>query len=421
MRIAMMTNNYKPYIGGVPISIDRLAQSLRKLGHTVYIFAPDYPGVCDDDPYVIRYGSFSRKLKGDVRIPNCFDPVIEDIFRFLDIDIIHVHHPMVIGQAALYLGRKYHVPIVFTYHTRYEMYLHYLTPYANLQRRVQESNGLLFPKIGGKVLQSVREHLVPGFIRRFANRCNMIIAPSHTMEQHLYSLGINTPIEVVPTGLPDSAFYPDSHTAAFLRRQLLNGKKYLFCTVSRLAEEKNLSFMLEGLACLKKQIGDCFQIAFLGDGPKKLDLSRQADSLGIGNCVSFLGCIPNEGLASYYHACDAFLFTSLSETQGIVLLEAMATGCPVIAVDASGTRDVVVSGENGFLTKCNLDEWAQKIADVVLNPDLQGHLVSGARQFAMDYHTDKIAVQMQRYYTHTMQQFGYTSGAHKMRVQPNPN
>ncbi len=416
MRIAMMTNNYKPYIGGVPISIDRLAQGLRKLGHIVYIFAPDYPGGCDDDPYVIRYGSFSRKLKGDVRIPNCFDPIIEDIFRFLDIDIIHVHHPMIIGQAALYLGRKYHIPVVYTYHTRYEMYLHYLTPYANLQTWVQKSGGTLLPQIGDKLLQSVREHLVPGFIRRFVNRCNMVIAPSHTMEQHLDSMGIKTPIEVAPTGLPDSAFNPDPHTAAFLRQQLLNGKKYLFCTVSRLSEEKNLSFMLEGLACLKKRIGDCFQIVFLGDGPKKMDLINQADLLGIGNCVSFLGCVPNERLSSYYCACDAFLFTSLSETQGIVLLEAMAAGCPVVAVDASGTRDVVISGENGFLTECNLDEWAQKTADIILNPDLHEYLASGAKHFALDFHSDKIAIQMQRYYIHTLQQFGYASGFHKLQT-----
>lgn len=416
MRIAMMTNNYKPYIGGVPISIERLAQSLRELGHTVYIFAPDYSEGCDDNPYIIRYGSFSRRLKGDLRIPNCFDPVIEDIFQFLNIDIIHVHHPMLIGQTALYLGKKYHIPVVFTYHTRYEMYLHYLTPYADLQNWVQKSKGTILPQMGDMLLQSVREHLVPGFIRRFIGHCNMVIAPSHTIEQHLYSLGISTPIEVVPTGLPDSAFHPDIPAADFLRRQLLNGKKYLFCTVSRLAEEKNLSFMLKGLACLKKQIGDSFQIVFLGDGPKKMDLVNQADSLGIGNCVSFLGCIPNERLASYYHACDAFLFTSLSETQGIVLLEAMAAGCPVVAVDAPGSRDVVISGKNGFLTKEDVEEWAGKVADTILNHDLHEMLAVEARCSTMEYHTSKIAAQMQRYYIHTLQQFGYASGFSKRKT-----
>jgi len=418
MRIAMMTNNYKPYIGGVPISIERLAGGLRELGHIVYIFAPNYPEGVEDDPYIIRYGSFSWELSGDVRVPNCFDPLIEDIFRYLDIDIIHVHHPMMIGQAALHLGRKYHIPVIFTYHTRYEMYLHYLKPYAFLQKRVQESNGTLFAKAGEALLKAAREQVVPGFIRHFISRCDMVIAPSHTMELQLHSLGTDTPVGVLPTGLPDSAFSSDTDAAGSLRQQMLKGKKFLYCTVSRLAEEKNLSFMLEGLACLKSLIGDSFQMIFLGDGPVKENLRKQADSLGIGSCVSFPGCLPNELLSVYYQACDAFLFTSLSETQGIVLLEAMAAGCPVVAVDASGTRDVIVSGENGFLTGCNAAEWAGKAAEIVTDNLLRKRLAENARRSAMEYHTGKIAFQMQENYVHTLQCFEQAAGFGWMRTVP---
>ena len=172
--------------------------------------------------------------------------------------------------------------------------------------------------------------------------------------------------------------------------------------------------MLDGLSCLKKRIGDSFQMVFLGDGPIKDGLIKQAESSGISSCVSFLGCLPNELLPVYYQSCDAFLFSSLSETQGIVLLEAMAAGCPVVAVDASGTRDTVVSGENGFLTGCNAEEWAGKAAEIVLDNVLHQHLSDGARRSAVEYHTSKIALQMQRNYIHALQKFEYANAFGRM-------
>lgn len=125
MKIAMMTNNYKPFIGGVPVSIERLAEALRKEGHEVVIFAPMYPmQLLEKD--VVRYNSLSRKMAGEMVIPNMFDSIIETKFREGKFDVIHVHHPMLIGNTAVYLSRKYKVPLVFTYHTRYEQYLHYV-------------------------------------------------------------------------------------------------------------------------------------------------------------------------------------------------------------------------------------------------------------------------------------------------------
>lgn len=412
MRIAMMTNNYKPYIGGVPISVERLAQGLRELGHIVYIFAPEYPGYDgDDDPYLIRYGSFSHTLSGDVQIPNCFDPKIEDIFEILDIDLIHVHHPMMIGQAALRLGRKYHIPVAFTYHTRYEMYLHYLKPYALLQSWVEKTRDPILSSAGSGLLHCVQDGIVPGFIRHFTNRCDLVIAPSRSMAFHLRNQEVETPVEVMPTGLPDSAFTPDQIHAGEIRRNCRNGKPHLLCTVSRLAEEKNLSFLLKGLARLKEQIGDSFQMIFLGDGPMRPLLSAQAEEMGIGNCVTFLGNVPNREIADYCYACDAFLFASKSETQGIVLLEAMAAGCPVVAVNASGTGDVVVSGKNGFLTGEDTGEWSGRAAQILQNSLLRESLALGARQSAREYGFLQIAGKAQSYYESMLRRYCYSNAS----------
>ena len=140
MRIAMMTNNYKPFVGGVPISIERLADSLRELGHAVYVFAPDYKSPVDDDEYTFRFPTMKHKIAGAIPIPNLIYGYVKNAISTLDIDLIHVHHPVMIGNVATRIGKEFHIPVVFTYHTRYEQYLHYLTPFGYLQNKANQGN-----------------------------------------------------------------------------------------------------------------------------------------------------------------------------------------------------------------------------------------------------------------------------------------
>ena len=140
MRIAMMTNNYKPFVGGVPISIERLADSLRDLGHSVYVFAPDYKSPVDDDEYTFRFPTMKHKIAGAIPIPNLIYGYVKNAISTLDIDLIHVHHPVMIGNVATRIGKEFHIPVVFTYHTRYEQYLHYLTPFGYLQNKANQGN-----------------------------------------------------------------------------------------------------------------------------------------------------------------------------------------------------------------------------------------------------------------------------------------
>ena len=132
MKIAMMTNNYKPFIGGVPISVERLAKGLRALGHEVCIFAPEYEGEEEPEEDVVRYRSHKRKLSNGMVFPSMFDPCIRQEFEMREFDLIHVHQPMVMGNVAKLYSKRYGIPLVFTWHTRYEEYLHYLRPFANL-------------------------------------------------------------------------------------------------------------------------------------------------------------------------------------------------------------------------------------------------------------------------------------------------
>lgn len=397
MRIAMLTNNYKPFVGGVPISIERLSEGLRELGHEVYIFAPSYEGQVEE-PYVIRYRSHKRKLRGKMVVPNILDQSIELSFSKIPFDIIHVHHPMLMGYIAQYLGWKYNIPIVFTYHTRYEQYLHYLPPYDYLQRHWDDNSNSKIRSLEKRVLYNGSEKLVIVHNRVFTNKCDLVLAPTNSMKEYLQDNGTMTNVKIIPTGLLEEDFIYDSHKAKEIRDRCISGKKYLFCTVSRLEKEKNISFLLRGLAKLKENVGDCFRLLVIGDGSEKAQLEVEANMLGISDNIIFTGCLDHDELANYYRACDGFLFASRSETQGIVLLEAMATGLPVVAVEASGVNDVVKDGFNGYLSKLDIDQWEAKLTLLLEKQGTREWMAHNAIEEAKRYLSSNVSKKVEKLY-----------------------
>ncbi len=381
MKIAMMTNNYKPFVAGVPISVERLTKGLRELGHQVVVFAPNYDGQ-EQERDLVRYGALLKGVAGGFSVPNHLDPKIERHFREGDFDLIHVHHPMMIGSTARYLSWKYQVPLVYTYHTRYEQYLHYI--------------GL-----------SGLKGIMPVYLRSTLKRCSMVIAPTPAIRDYLEEVQIGAPVEVLPTGLLDSSFCPDEDNAARLRKKLCGGREFLFCTVARLAKEKNLEFLIESLWFYKQKAGSSFKLALIGEGPYRSQLLNKVKELGMEQEILFVGQVPNDEIKNYCRASDLFLFPSRSETQGIVLLEAMAAGTPVLALKATGTEDIVVDGKNGYMTSASWagqeerreeeQIFAGKLMDILEKKELS-FLSQGAYQSACEYQSSRIARCAEKYY-----------------------
>lgn len=385
MKIAMMTNNYKPFVAGVPISVERLAMGLRELGHQVVVFAPSYDDQQDEED-IVRYGSLLRGIAGGFSVPNHLDPKIEREFRKGKFDVIHVHHPMMIGSTARYLSWKYQVPLVYTYHTRYEQYLHYIG-LAGLKK------------------------LMPAYLHCTLKRCDMVIAPTPAIQDYLEDIQISAPVEVLPTGLSDDSFRPDEKRAEQLRSELAGQREHLFCTVARLAKEKNLEFLFESLWYYKQKAGACFKLVLIGEGPYRAKLIKRVKELGLEEEIVFAGQVPNEEIKNYCRACDLFLFTSRSETQGIVLLEAMAAGTPVLALKATGTEDIVVNGRNGYMTEVSGEEekarkrdeqlFAEKLMDILEKKELN-FLRQGAFRTAGNYKGLQIAGWAEKYYSRVL-------------------
>lgn len=364
MKIAMMTNNYKPFIGGVPISIERLSESLRGLGHQVVVFAPTYEEQLEEEN-VFRYHSLLKGLYNGVSLPNSLDPKIERRFKEEAFDVIHVHHPMMIGKTALTLSKKYGIPLVFTYHTRYEQYMHYM--------------GI-----------SCLKGMLPLYIREFTKNCDVVAAPTPLMKSHLEEIGVETDVMVLPTGLQADSFLPNQEKIEAIRTRLARGKQYLFCTVARLAKEKNLEFLIRSLSLRKESGMDDFSMVFIGEGPEETHLRQMAAKYGLEDHCIFEGKVDNKEIKNYCAAADLFLFASKSETQGIVLLEAMAAKTPVLAVRATGTADIVCNGKNGYMTEESETEFADRLCSLLQWKELQ-QLKGGAYETALSYRTEEIA------------------------------
>lgn len=357
MRIGIFTNNYLPVRGGVAASTEILRQSLNALGHTPYIFAPRFSGYTDRSPDVFRYPSLPALTYPEFPLAIPFSPGITRAVRDLRIDIFHAHHPFLLGQAARRLARRFGRPLVFTYHTRYEKYAHYVP----------------FPR---RVVERVA-------IRRssaFASGADLVIAPSQWVRRFLMEQGVSRPITVLPTGVEVDVFTPGDQAVA--RRSLglpLAGP--LLLSVGRLDREKSLDLLLTAFAHIATAIPQG-RLLLVGQGKETTRLKALGRRLGCGDRIDFVGGLPREALPAYYRAADLLLFTSLTETQGLVLSEAHACGLPAVAVRAPGVDETIRDGETGFLTKPDTRELAESALRLLLDSPGRRAMGEKARQLA---------------------------------------
>ncbi len=382
MKIALMTNNYKPIMGGVPISIERLARGLTAMGHQVTIFAPTYGDAPQpDEENVFRYSVLLKRFVGGIVLPNPCDRRIEKEFAGNRYDVIHVHHPMLIGRTAVYLSRKYNIPLTFTYHTRYEQYARCYT------------KGLLR-----------LDKVMPLYLHTFLKHCSYVFAPTAGMRDYLVDTCRLAPEKtgILPTGIETANFEVAREEADALRRSVGAEGIPLLLTVSRMAQEKNVDFLLESLALAKEYYKKPFRMLMVGDGPDREALERKCVKLGLEAYVTFTGTIPNDKIAPYFKAADLFLFASKTETQGIVILEAFAGKTPVLAVRATGVEDLVEDGRNGFLTLEEPHVFAAQLVSVLEGAYDRQALEENAAQTAESYREEAVAMKAVCYYNNVI-------------------
>jgi 1,2-diacylglycerol 3-alpha-glucosyltransferase len=322
MKILMLTNTYAPHVGGVARSVEAFTTAYRARGHEVLVVCPEFENAPEDEPGVVRIPAIQRFNGSDfsvvLRTPRWLRRKVE-AFRP---DLIHSHHPFLLGATAVRLARMLDVPLVFTHHTMYEHYTHYVPG-------------------NSPAMQRFAIHLSSNY----ANLSDAVFAPSQAVASILRRRGVRVPIQVVPTGVRLKEFATGSG-AGFRAIMGIPHNAFLVGYVGRLAPEKNLGFLARALERFLGEVSSAHAI-IAGAGPSLESLRRALGHLGTH--VHFAGVLHGPFLTSAYKAMDAFAFASLSETQGMVLLEAMAAGVPVVALAAPGADEVVRDGENGRL------------------------------------------------------------------------
>lgn len=337
MRILMMTNTFTPHVGGVARSVEAFTGEYRRMGHEVLVVAPEFEGMRENEKGVVRVAAISNFNGSDfsVRIP--FHGSLSSDLESFKPDIVHSHHPFMLGDTAVRAAHKCQVPLVFTHHTMYEQYTHYVPADSPAMRRfaIRLSVG-------------------------YCNLCDHVIAPSESVAKLLRERGVERAITVLPTGVDVDRFARGSGPG-FRAALDLPADAFIVGHLGRLAPEKNLLFLAEAMALFLRgePRAHCLVV---GRGPSENEIREVFERERVADRLHLLGILQGSLLISAYRAMDVFAFASQSETQGMVLTEAMAAGTPVVAVDAPGVREVVRDAVNGrLLERENLPDFAEAL------------------------------------------------------------
>ena len=325
MKISMFTNTYLPHVGGVARSVSTFVEDLRRQGHLVQVIAPSFP---EHNPgkeeYVVRLPAIQNFNGSDFSVKLPLPGTIDEEIADFSPDIIHSHHPFLLGDSAVRVSRSLELPLVFTHHTLYEQYTHYVPLDSELLKR-----------------------FVKDLATQYANLCNYVIAPSSAVKTLLLKRGVQSSIGVLPTGI-NLSFFNSGDGKKFRQIHGIDEQIQVIGHLGRLAPEKNLLFLARGVADAVEQFPNArFMVA--GEGSAREDIVRVFEELNLKKSLLMVGNITGRDLADCYAAMDVFVFASKSETQGLVLAEALAASVPVIALSASGVDDVIENRVNGIL------------------------------------------------------------------------
>jgi 1,2-diacylglycerol 3-alpha-glucosyltransferase len=324
VNILMATNTFTPHVGGVANSVRRFTEEFRRAGHRVLVVAPEFEGAPPEEPDVVRVPAVQRFSGSDFSVPVPVTRKVSAALKTFAPGVVHSHHPFLLGDTALRVAASREVPAVFTHHTMYEKYTHYVPGDSSKLKR-----------------------FVVDLTTGYCNLCDAVVAPSETVAELLVRRGVTVPVEVIPTGVDLRAF-EEGDGSACRRAKGIPDDAFVVGHVGRLAPEKNMGFLAEAVAgFLRRTPGARFLL--VGEGPSKQEVVATLERRGVSGRVHTAGILRGRELASAYKAMDVFAFASLTETQGMVLTEAMAAGVPVVAVDAPGAREVVRDRENGRL------------------------------------------------------------------------
>ena len=371
----MFSNAYKPVISGVVRSIMLYKNGLQQAGHFVGLFAPDGRNYEDDEPFIFRYPAFPLPMSMDYSFPLVVAPHITWLMSAIRPEIIHAHHPVILGSEAMNFSRTLGVPLVFTFHTMYHEYTHYFGFEASFFKQ-----------------------LTRRFVGEFASKADRIIAPSVQVRDILPSYNIDRPIDILPTPI-DLSFFP-----ARTRPPFADEKRIQLVYVGRVAKEKNIDFLLRSYARAASQ-EPRLHLRIVGDGPELDKLEAYADKLGLAGRVQFAGAVPYERVPRELLRADCFVFASTTETQGLVVLEAMAAGLPLVLIESPALLEVARPDQDCLVASEDEQTFAQAILALAADHERARALGRSGRAEAEKYNVPVMTQRLLDIYQGTIEAY----------------
>lgn len=383
MRIGIFTETYTPYISGLVTSTVMLKNALEKLGHQVYIVTANL------ENYKYSYDEKERILKIPGIPTGIYDSRLTGIYpvkaikkiKSWNLDVIHSQTEFAIGTFARIFGKQYNIPVVHTYHTMYEDYIHYIT------------KGY-FTKPGIKLV----EYLTKFYCDKTVSELIVPTKKAYDLFKEKYKVDRN--IHIIPTGIEIDRFYKENNKiqdVINLRRKLgINDTDFILMFVGRLAEEKDVETLIEGHEDIIKKEKNC-KLLIVGDGPDIEKYKELAKKLKVDDNTIFTGKVPWDDMPKYYQLADIFVTASRSETQGLTLVEAMAADVPVVCADDDSFKIIVIDDLNGKFFK-NKKEYVKTILELSSDKEKLNKMSKQARIGAEPYSSKYFAEQVLKVY-----------------------
>jgi 1,2-diacylglycerol 3-alpha-glucosyltransferase len=385
VNILMISDVYFPRVNGVSTSIATFRGSLAALGHSVTLIAPLYPTAVDDDAGIMRIPSLYLFLDPEDRILMAGEILSqENLLRDRRFDLLHIQTPFIAHHVGVRLARRLGIPCVETYHTYFEEYLYHYIPFL--------------PK---PLMKSMARALT----RRQCNHMDAVVVPSQAMREVLDDYGVRVPVSMIPTGIEPGDLPPGSRER-FCLTHGLDASRPILVHIGRVAHEKNIAFLLDVLHAVRGIVPEVL-LVIAGEGPALTSLRRKALALRLERNIRFLGYLKRgPALSDCYCAGDVFIFASATETQGLVLLEAMTLGVPVVSTAVMGTRDILASGKGALVAGETVADFADKVIRLLGDPVLRERLGREARDYAAGWSAEVMARRLMDFYRKVITMYG---------------
>jgi 1,2-diacylglycerol 3-alpha-glucosyltransferase len=381
-RIVMFTNTYHPMIGGLERSVENTHNDLNESGHLCRTITPEFKGAEDSYAGVLRLSALKGFGQREFSIPLPASSKMEHWLEAIDPQVLHSHQPFLLGETAWRVSRLRSIPLVFTHHTLYERYAHYLK--VDLERA---------------------QRIVKEMTTQYANRSQIVIAPTQSVRSVLIERGVERPIEIAPSGI-DWSLYSEGSRERGRRNLSLSPSDEVVGHLGRLSQEKNLNYLIEAMITLLHRRPTA-RFLLVGDGDRLQWAQERFEAERLSDRAVCPGMLSGTKVADAYAAMDLFAFTSHTDTQGLVLAEAMAARVPVIALDAPGARDIVHDQHEGRLLPSNAstDDFASAIDALLINREQLAAFSTQAQLSSRSYSRSACLRQLLAVYERALEEF----------------